>query len=198
VKDASASSYGLRLFVLFGLAGALSTACSFDLGHGLVPSNGPSAKPGGAEGARLAGMTGAHNTVRAGVTTSTPLPEVAWSSELAEVAQAYAEHLSSSCELVHSHGQYGENLALFSGRHATADTVVSLWADEGKCWTPGPFMKGDACSSTCSACGHYTQLVWRDTTLVGCGVADCQGTGQRELWVCNYDPPGNFIGENAY
>jgi pathogenesis-related protein 1 len=190
----------LRIFVVFALplAAFSASACSLDLGHGLVPSSGPSAKAGGTEGARLSGMTAAHNAVRAGVDTSKPLPDLAWSAELAEVAQAYAEHIAGSCELVHSHGQYGENLALFGGRHATADTVVSLWADEGKCWTFGPFMKGDQCSSSCTACGHYTQLVWRNTELVGCGVADCAGSGQREIWVCNYDPPGNFIGQNAY
>ena len=177
--------------------GLSASACSLDLGQGLPP-RGPTAKAGGTEATRLSGMTDAHNAVRAGVDTAKPLPDLAWSAELADVAQDYAEHVAStSCELVHSHGQYGENLALFGGRHATADAVVAAWADEEKCWTFGAYMKGDQCSSSCTACGHYTQLVWRNTELVGCGVADCPGSGQREIWVCNYDPPGNFIGQNA-
>jgi hypothetical protein len=36
--------------------------------------------------------------------------------------------------------------------------------------------------------GHFTQVVWRATTHVGCGTASCTGL---VLWVCNYDPPGN-------
>lgn len=46
-------------------------------------------------------------------------------------------------------------------------------------------------SFQCNACGHYTQVVWRDSERLGCGVGDCTGGG--EIWVCNYDPPGNVI-----
>ncbi len=59
-------------------------------------------------------------------------------------------------------------------------------------------------SNSCAAgkqCGHYTQLVWRDTERVGCGVANCNnvdGFGAGNLWVCNYDPPGNYVGERPY
>jgi len=44
-------------------------------------------------------------------------------------------------------------------------------------------------------CGHYTQIVWRDTKQVGCGVAR---DNRREIWVCNYDPPGNWVGHRPY
>jgi pathogenesis-related protein 1 len=44
-------------------------------------------------------------------------------------------------------------------------------------------------------CGHYTQLVWRDTKEVGCAVA--RG-GNREVWVCDYSPPGNYGGKRPY
>jgi pathogenesis-related protein 1 len=30
---------------------------------------------------------------------------------------------------------------------------------------------------------------------VGCGVAR---SGRTEVWVCNYDPPGNYVGERPY
>ena len=38
--------------------------------------------------------------------------------------------------------------------------------------------------------GHFTQVVWKDTRQLGCGVAMCDGG---EIWVCNYSPPGNFV-----
>ena len=41
--------------------------------------------------------------------------------------------------------------------------------------------------------GHFTQVVWAATERVGCGVAQCNGM---DVWVCNYDPPGNL--EGAY
>jgi PadR family transcriptional regulator len=44
-------------------------------------------------------------------------------------------------------------------------------------------------------CGHYTQIVWSNTREVGCGVAR---DSNREVWVCNYNPPGNWIGERPY
>jgi len=41
--------------------------------------------------------------------------------------------------------------------------------------------------------GHYTQVIWKNTTEVGCGVAR---SNQGEIWVCNYNPPGNYQGQN--
>ena len=45
------------------------------------------------------------------------------------------------------------------------------------------------------SCGHYTQVVWANTLSVGCGVAVCP-TGT--IVVCNYAPPGNYVGEKPY
>ncbi len=66
----------------------------------------------------------------------------------------------------------------------------------------------DYASNTCNAgkvCGHYTQLVWRDSTGVGCASRVCNvnspftiGNGRWILWVCDYLPPGNYIGERPY
>lgn len=41
--------------------------------------------------------------------------------------------------------------------------------------------------------GHFTQLVWKDTTTVGCGRRLCGTRG----WylVCEYWPRGNVVGE---
>jgi hypothetical protein len=45
--------------------------------------------------------------------------------------------------------------------------------------------------------GHFTQVVWKATTSVGCGRKACNGTGNVSGWyiVCEYYPPGNVIGE---
>ncbi len=51
--------------------------------------------------------------------------------------------------------------------------------------------------------GHYTALVWDQTQYVGCGIAMYQDASDdvmpyRELFVCNYYPPGNWIGKPVY
>ena len=55
----------------------------------------------------------------------------------------------------------------------------------------------DHSTNTCSAqtCGHYTQVVWAATTKLGCGMATC---GDTQVWVCNYDPQGNYTGQAPY
>lgn len=171
----------------------------------------------GAEVGRLAGFTAAHNAARARAPASPALPALSWSREVALVAQAYADKLAASCldSLMHSEpetrNEWGENLASYgimggTGRepNGSAEGTVELWASELACYTFGPFESGTnaTCTDACSrygGCGHYTQLVWRETTHVGCGVADCaEGKWRKSYWVCNYDPTGNYRGELPY
>jgi pathogenesis-related protein 1 len=171
----------------------------------------------GAEAGRLEGITAAHNAARSRVQASPPLPPLRWSKEVALVAQAYADQLASTCldTLAHSEpasrNRWGENLASFgvmggSGleSNGSATGTVELWESEDACYTYGPFASGTnaTCSAECArygGCGHYTQLIWRSTERVGCGVADCTlGSWRKTYWVCNYDPPGNFRGQLPY
>ncbi len=144
---------------------------------------------GGGEPAQFAGMVAAHNRVRAMVN----VPELGWSDALARQAQSWAEHLQSDqgCQMEHSHARgVGENLAWASGQRLNPASVVKMWADESRDFDPG--------SNSCApgaVCGHYTQVVWKKTTAVGCGMASC---GRDEIWVCNYSPPGNYVGESPF
>ncbi|MBV9296765.1 MAG: hypothetical protein JO145_14435, partial [Acidobacteriaceae bacterium] len=52
-----------------------------------------------------------------------------------------------------------------------------------------------AANSCFAVCGHYTQVVWRDTREVGCGMVH---DARREVWVCDYAPYGNIVGERPY
>jgi hypothetical protein len=83
---------------------------------------------------------------------------------------------------------YGENLYMIEGRLAHGSEVVRQWAAESSNF--------DWRSNVCRGrCGHYTQIVWRDTQRVGCAVAT---SGLRQVWVCEYNPPGNIVGERPY
>ncbi|XVF08006.1 hypothetical protein REPUB_Repub06bG0188000 [Reevesia pubescens] len=58
----------------------------------------------------------------------------------------------------------------------------------------------DPKSNTCAKgemCGHYTQVLWKDTVRVGCArVKCCNGKGFYVIY--NYDPPGNYINEHPF
>ncbi|KAK2998900.1 hypothetical protein RJ639_023346, partial [Escallonia herrerae] len=42
-------------------------------------------------------------------------------------------------------------------------------------------------------CGHYTQVVWRNSVRLGC--ARVQSNSGWWFIACNYDPPGNYIAQ---
>lgn len=130
-------------------------------------------------------MLDGHNETRARVRA----PALTWSYELAAIAQDWADTLLARGQFKHRPDtQYGENLFEVRGGVASPAEVVERWAAQARNY--------DRKSNRCrGVCGHYTQVVWRDTRMVGCGVARRPG---REVWVCNYDPPGNIAGETPY
>ncbi len=181
-----------RSLVILGLVCGLAACSGSDDGD----SSGAGAASGSGncnEPSTLAGITAAHNAVRAGVQPAMggALPPLTWSCEVAGYAQDYANELASQgCPLDHSSGPYGENLYWSSG-DASGDDAVSAWASEGDCYSYGRFP--DECS--CGGCGHYTQIVWRTSTALGCGKGVCS---DGSVIVCSYDPPGNFVGEYPF
>lgn len=139
------------------------------------------------EPAQFRGIVAAHNYWR----TRVNVPALTWSPMLANVAQQWANQLQSrGCPMQHSHNNYGENLAAFSNMNASPQMVAGMWADERVDYKHN--------NNSCRAgkqCGHYTQMVWRETKELGCGVAAC---GNQQIWVCNYAPAGNYIGQSPY
>ncbi len=141
----------------------------------------------------------AHNKVRGTV----GVPDLAWDSGLAKLAQQWARHLCRGGKqlpmLEHRkirQGSPGENLWEGATSEAQAYSIteaVQRWAEEQKYFDK----KSGQCRG--GVCGHYTQLVWRGTTHVGCGVATCTASGMTAtVWACNYSPAGNIIGERPY
>ncbi|KAF3497406.1 hypothetical protein DY000_02058393 [Brassica cretica] len=129
----------------------------------------------------------AHNLIRARVGE----PPLRWDGRLAAYARRWARQRVGDCRLVHSNGPYGENIFWAGQNNWRTINIVKVWADENKFY--------DVKANTCEPgqmCGHYTQIVWRDSTKVGCARVDCSNGGLYAI--CVYNPPGNYEGENPF
>lgn len=115
-----------------------------------------------------------------------------WDDTLANYAQNWANTLVSTGKFEHSPKPprtYGENLAAGTGAFGIT-AAVDMWASER---TQFDFSNPTIWDYTKT--GHFTQVVWAQTTKVGCGVAI--GKDGMTYVVCSYDPAGNltFNGE---
>lgn len=131
-----------------------------------------------------------HNKVRQDVGAA-PLE---WSADLAAYAQQWANHLAadSNCDLEHTpNNVYGENLFGGSGESYTALDASQDWYSESNDYTYGVLTQDNW-----YATGHYTQMIWSNTTRIGMGMATCNGGGV--VIAAEYDPPGNYMGQKPY
>jgi pathogenesis-related protein 1 len=180
-------------------------ASTLALAVGALPAcSGGGSSKGNTEPPDMVGMTAAHNAARAAVmpAASPALPNMTWSSAIATQTQSYTEN----CVFADWTGPnpqsdpWGSNAFAGTGTYTPAD-VVNAWVSEDAYY--------DYATNTCESgkvCGHYTQVVWRDSIQLGCGMTNCtknnpftaDGSGNWVLWVCNYSPPGNYVGEKPY
>ena len=121
------------------------------------------------------------------------VPDVEWSNEIAAYAQEWADKLAQNCELKHrSKDDYGENICLTPQTY-DENQVVDIWASEEKYFNhKDPVYR----HKDLYRFGHYSQLIWRKTKKIGAGAANCKHG--KAIWVCNYDPPGNYIDQKVY
>jgi hypothetical protein len=101
-------------------------------------------------------------------------------------SQEYRTYTSTWCD-----GYHGENMAI--GSDTASQTVREMWCDS------------EAQGCTLSSCGgHYTQVVWRESTALGCGWKEdvpFESGGRTYyglLTVCEYGPGGNIMGQDPY
>lgn len=108
--------------------------------------------------------------------------DMSWNDTLAEFADTYLDDVED-CAFEHSGGPYGENLAI---GYPNVTASVEAWGDERE-----EYDFGDQGFDT--ETGHFTQLVWQNSSEVGCGRKLCGEKG----WylVCEYWPVGNVEGQ---
>ncbi|KAK6341035.1 hypothetical protein TWF696_009345 [Orbilia brochopaga] len=118
-----------------------------------------------------------HNSIRA----KYGAPPLSWNQEMAD----YAMQHTTDCQMHHTGGPYGENLAM---GYDSIEAAINAWANEANQYdsnNPG-FQENT---------GHFTQVVWKATTEVGCYNRKCP-SGQ-DYYMCEYKVPGNMVGNNG-
>jgi pathogenesis-related protein 1 len=136
-----------------------------------------------------------HNKVRKDVGA----PPLEWSTELATYAQAWADNQAKNknCKMEHRPRsgewtqKHGENIFWGSASSYTILDASESWYSEIKDYKHGPIS-----DINWPVAGHYTQMVWKNTTKLGIGVATCPNGNI--FIVANYDPAGNYWGEKPY
>jgi uncharacterized protein YkwD len=121
----------------------------------------------------------AHNKYRA-LHGAGPLT---WDTSAYQYAQNNANNYDCSGVLTHTHGQYGENLA---AGFSSGSSAVQAWYDEGQTY--------DYAAS--NSYDHFTQVVWKGSTKLGCAWKDCTAQNWGHYVICEYDPPGNVVGQS--
>lgn len=140
-------------------------------------------------------MLAGHSAARADV----GLPPLVWNDALAADALAYAQTLARTRQFRHADQpqgpkRQGENL--FTGTRGAYSyrEMVDLWVAEKKDFTNRPTPNFSR-TGRFGDVGHYTQIVWRATTAVGCGLASNETD---DYLVCRYSPAGNVWGQAAF
>jgi hypothetical protein len=136
-------------------------------------------------------LLAAHNRERATV----GVEPLRWSADLAASARIWANHLADTGAFEHAPearlNPEGENLWAGSKGYFSAEAMVNAWLREKRFYKPGVF-PNNSVTGRVSDVGHYTQVIWRDTSQVGCAIA----RGAREdILVCRYSQAGNYMGE---
>ena len=142
--------------------------------------------------------------------------ELIWDDDLAYVAQRWADQCSDGHDrsrLIDGHTEFpfvGQNVAYIittsSGQSKTNrnyDKLVKAWYDEVVDFPKSSVSAFNSKSPSGRPIGHYTALVWGETTKVGCGymVHSDRNNGlttRKETLVCNYAAGGNVIDHPVY
>lgn len=92
---------------------------------------------------------------------------------------SFAKSVSAGCIFKHSGGKFGENLA---AGYSTPAAAIDAWYEENTVYN---YAAGMFSSTT----GHFTQMVWKGASKVGCGIVTCNGAGGTpgDFLTCEYD-----------
>nr|POF17733.1 putative pathogenesis-related protein [Quercus suber] len=128
-------------------------------------------------------------------------PDIAWSDDLASTAATIAASCVYAHDTTTNGGGYGQNIAAGVEPANISAIITDLFYNGEVGWFTG---YGDANPDMTEFehWGHFSQIVWKASTHVGCATQHCPGglanTGSGispYFTVCNYKEVGNMGGE---
>jgi len=132
--------------------------------------------------------------------------QMVWNDELAEVAQRWVDQCTNGHDKNRRTGDFtyvGQNWAWTMSwkqedQTEVAKKMVQMWYDEVKDIAEASRAKSGSPGST-GVVGHYTQVVWAESSEVGCGwMTSVKNKNFENVLVCNYGPGGNMRGSPVY
>ncbi|XP_067000503.1 venom allergen 5 [Anabrus simplex] len=127
--------------------------------------------------------------------------EMVWDDNLAALAQSWADQCTIAHDYSRNDGRFpvGQNLAATWTTRSSISPIpdfrrqINDWFNEVSLFHYGS-------TGFTVATGHYSQLAWGETYLVGCGYSFYydKSRGYTKLYICNYGPGGNVVGEEPY
>ncbi|GLI70345.1 hypothetical protein VaNZ11_015306 [Volvox africanus] len=139
-------------------------------------------------------------------------PPLEWDEDLSAASTAYAQQLASQgCALTHTYNiTYGENLfSLFHYPKPSTSCTESVIAWYSEVDSYNFNAERPLADNWAKGIGHFTQVVWKSTSLVGCGIGtrdvpiDINNNGVIypggcKIVVCRYRESGNVGNDAAF
>jgi uncharacterized protein YkwD len=131
-------------------------------------------------------------------------PPLVWDDELFSITK----QIAGSCKYAHDTktggGGYGQNIAAGAKASEIHKVIIDQFYSEVKYYQ---WYGREPDMSNFSQWGHFSALIWKDTTAVACWTEDCSGRPGKlagvsgnvppHFTVCNYRKPGNVGGQYA-
>ncbi|KAL4737998.1 CAP domain-containing protein [Aspergillus similis] len=130
-------------------------------------------------------------------------PDVTWSSDLESSAQVLAARCVYEHDTSINGGGYGQNIGYGTSADEVAVMISNLMYNDEMGYYENLYGEATPDMTLFEKWGHFSQIVWKGTTEVGCATVSCPSLGNVDsatavpFTVCNYSPAGNYDGEYA-
>ncbi|KAJ5620069.1 SCP-like extracellular protein [Penicillium lagena] len=128
-------------------------------------------------------------------------PSVSWDNELEQTAHT----LAARCVYQHDTSiggfAYGQNIGYGVTADQVGQMITNLMYNDEMEYFAELYGEANPSMANFDSWGHFSQIVWKDTTKVGCSTVMCKSLGNVDssdalpFTVCNYSPPGNYAGQ---
>ncbi|PWY77420.1 PR-1-like protein [Aspergillus heteromorphus CBS 117.55] len=126
---------------------------------------------------------------------------VEWSADLETSAYALAAKCVYEHDTSIDGGGYGQNIGYGVEASAIGEMITNLMYNDEMGYYTDLYGEADPSMTYFDNWGHFSQIVWKATTHVGCATVTCASLGNVDaaealpFTVCNYSPAGNYEGE---